>query len=97
MQHFQLKHYLLPHDGLIPGARGHKKRVIPAGTKVYCIVYGTQIFWAAYLDESQALATMAGLQASVNGTARRNIDLNTMLAWNFKHSIPRRIARPKEG
>jgi hypothetical protein len=93
MNDFHLKPYALPHDGVIPGARGHKKQVIPAGTKVYCIVYGTKIYWAAYLDEQQALRCMNNLQASVNGQARRNIELNTMVAWNFKDAIPRRVVR----
>lgn len=95
MNDFQLKHYILPHDGIIPGARGHKKIVVPQGYKVYCIVHGTKIFHAAYLNEGQALEVMKNLQLSVDGKARRNIDLRTMVAWNFKSSIPIKIVRPR--
>ena len=89
----QLKRYLLPHDGIIPGARGHKKQIIPKGTKVWCIVYGTLVYWCCYTDEAHATVVMNNLQASIDGKARRNIDLRNMLAWNFKDSIPKRVAR----
>ena len=92
-QDFQLKHYMLPHDGVIPGARGHKKQIIPRGTKVYCIVYGTKIYWCAYTDERHAMQVLDNLQASVDGKARRNIELQTMVEWNFSTKIPKRIAR----
>lgn len=90
---FQLKHYILPHDGIIPGARGHKKILVPTGTKVYCIVYGTKIYWCAYLHEAQAIKCMAGLEATIQSSARRHIELGTLIAWNFKYTIPRRVAR----
>ncbi len=89
----QLKHYMLPHQGVIPGARGHKKQTVPAGTKVWCIVYGTLVFWCAYLDEQQAAKVLLALQASIDGKAKRNINLETMLAWNFRRSIRKRIGR----
>lgn len=92
-QDLQLKHFMLPHDGVIPGARGYKKQIIPKGTKVYCIVYGTKIYWCAYTNEVHAMTVMGNLQASVNGNARRNIDLQTLIAWNFQSAIPKRIAR----
>jgi hypothetical protein len=91
----QVKHVVLPHDGIIPGARGHKKITIPRGTKVYCIVYGTLIFWAAYLDEPSALKVAENLEATIRPEARRHIPLQTLLAWNFKSTIPKRISRPK--
>jgi hypothetical protein len=90
---FQIKHYNLPHEGIIPGARGHKKQVISAGTKVYCIVHGTLIFWCAYLKEDSALKVMKGLTDTVEGRNRRTIKLDVLLAWNFKDAIPRRIHR----
>jgi hypothetical protein len=92
---FQLKHYMLPHEGIILGARGHKKITIAAGTKVFCIVYGTKIYWAAYLNEQQGLQVMANLEDCVHGRARRSIKLNTLLEWNFANTIPRRICRPR--
>ncbi len=91
----QIKHYRLPHTGIIPGARGHKKIEVAAGTKVYCIVYGTKIFWCAYLTEKSAVKCMSGLIETTNPTARRHIDLETLIAWNFKDAIPKRIHREK--
>lgn len=93
---FQIKRYTLPHDGVIPGARGHKKIIVLAGTKVYCIVYGTLIFWCAYLNEQSAIDVMKGLTDTVQGRARRTIALPVLLAWNFKDRIPKRIHREKE-
>lgn len=92
---FQLKHYMLPYDGVIPGVAGHKKITVPAGTKVWCIVYGTKIFWCAYLTESSALKVLQSLQDTIDGKLRRKIDLDTLLAWNFRDIIPRRIHREK--
>jgi hypothetical protein len=85
---FQLKHYALPHDGIIPGARGHKKQIIPAGTKVWCIVYGTLMYRAVYQDEQHALKVMQELQNTAEGKARR-----TMLEWNFSSRFPKRVVR----
>lgn len=93
---FQIKHYALPHDGIIPGARGHKKVIVSRGTKVYCIVYGTLVFWVAYLDEPNALRVAQELENTTLPSARRQIDLKTLIAWNFKDAIPKRISRPKE-
>ena len=90
---FQLKHYALPHDGIIPGARHHKKQVIPAGTKVWCIAYGTLMYWAVYQDEAHALKVMKVLQATVDGNARRTMPMKTMLEWNFSSKFPRRVVR----
>jgi hypothetical protein len=90
---FQIKLYRLPHEGVIPGARGHKKRVIPAGTKVYCIAYGTLIYWCAYLKEDQALRVLQGLTATVTKGARRYIPIETLVEWNFSWNMPRRICR----
>ena len=95
MTYFQIKHYMLPKDGNIPGARGHKKQVIPRGTKIYCIVYGTKIYWAAYLNEAQAIECVKGLTKTVDGEYKRSIDLKTLVEWNFKDTIPTRIVRPK--
>ena len=92
---FQIKSYRLPHEGIIPGARGHKKVVIPEGTKVFCIVYGTKIFWAAYLDEPTAVKVAKSLEDTVEGRNKRTISLETLVAWNFKDAIPKRISRPK--
>ena len=92
---FQIKQYLLPHDGVIPGAAGHKKIVVPRGTKVYCIVYGTKVFWCAFLKETSALHVAKGLEDCVEGRAKRTIELNTLLAWNFKDAIPKRVHREK--
>ena len=94
--HFRIKHCTLPRTGTIPGARGHKKQIVPAGTQVFCITYNyTRYYWAAYLTEHQALTCMAGLEATVSGTARRSIDIDTLVAWNFKSAIPTRIVREK--
>lgn len=94
MAYFQVKRYTLPHDGIIPGARGHKKIVIPRGTKVHCIAYGTKLFWAAYLDEPTALRVAASLDDTASGRSKRSIALDTLVAWNFKDAIPTRISRP---
>lgn len=88
----QLKHYLLPHDGVIPGARGWKKQVIPAGTKVWCIVYGTRIYHYCYLNETQAETVRGNLEGWM---AKTNISRETVLAFNFSPSIPRRVVREK--
>lgn len=93
---FRVKPITLPHDGIIPGARGHKKITIPAGTKVFCIVYhNTQVYWAAYLEEAAALQVAKNLEACTKPEARRTIDLPALLAWNFKSTIPTRIVRPE--
>lgn len=84
---FQIKHYRLPHEGVIPGARGHKKIVIPRGEKVFCIVYGTKIYWAAYLNEAQAIQSLENLK-------KNKLDIKTLVEWNFKDAIPVRVARP---
>lgn len=93
---FQIKHYMLPHSGIMPGARGLKKVVVPAGTKVYCIVYGTKIYWCCYLHEADAMRTMQVLEDTVNGRASRTIDLHILIAWNFKSSFPTRVYRSEE-
>lgn len=90
---FQIKHYRLPHEGIIPGARGHKKIVIPRGEKVWCIVYGTKIFWCAYLNDGTAKGVAESLRKTVTGEAKRQIPLPTLLAWNFRDAIPTRIHR----
>lgn len=92
---FRVEVHSLPHEGVSPGARGLKKVVYPKGTKVHCIIYGRAFYWAAYLNEAQAKECMANLQASVDGTARRNIPLATMVAWNFHPTAPKRIIREK--
>lgn len=61
---FQLKNYVLPHDGQMPGAGPYKKVVVPKGTKVYCIVYGTKIYWCAFLHEADALRCLNGLESN---------------------------------
>lgn len=94
---FQIKHYRLPHEGIIPGARGHKKQVVPAGTTVYCIVYGTKMYWASHLTEAQAQKCLSGLIKSLDPNYYRHIPLDTLLAWNFQFQFPRRVVRlPKE-
>jgi hypothetical protein len=93
---FQLKHYMLPHNGVMPGARGLKKVVIPAGTKVWCIVYGTKIYWCAYLHLADASRALQGLKDTASGEARHTIALDALIAWNFKDAIPKRIYRSEE-
>lgn len=91
---FQILQRKLPYEGNIPGARGHKKIVIPKGTTVYVITYGHKVYWCAYLDEADARKTMAGLEATVRGECKRTIDLDNLVAWNFKYDMPKRIHRP---
>lgn len=88
---FQLKHLLLPHQGVMPGAAGHKRVLVPPGTKVWCITHGTLIYWASYLDEAQARCALENLTASA---ARRNHPLQTLLEWNFSGRFPKRVVRP---
>ncbi len=92
---FQVKSHILPHEGIIPGARGHKKITVPRGTTVYCIAHGTRLFWAAYLDEPTATKVARNLTDTVEGRSRRPIPLDTLLTWNFKTAIPSRISRPR--
>lgn len=92
---FEVKEYRLPHEGVIPGARGHKKITIPRGTKVYCIVYENTFFWAAYLSDEEAQKVCASLEETIKLGSKRHIELKTLLAWNFKRGIPVRISRPK--
>lgn len=92
----QLKQYTLPHNGVIPGARGHKKIIVPAGTKVYCIVYGTLIFWCAYLRKASAMQCLKGITDTIEGRTKRTIDINTLVQWNFHDRIPTRIHREKD-
>ena len=86
---------ILPHQGIIPGARGHSKITIPKGTQVWLIVHGSLTFWACYLSETSARKCLEGLENTVSGRARRTIDLPTLLAWNFTYSFPTRVAREK--
>jgi len=90
---FQIKEYRLPHEGTTPGAPGHKKQVFPAGTKVWCIVYGTLMFHSVYLNEETAAKVAKALQATAEGTARRSIPLKTLVEWNFSSRFPRKVAR----
>jgi hypothetical protein len=92
---FEVKAYPLPHDGIIPGARGHKKIVIPRGTQIYCITYQDRKFWCGYLKEDSAKEVANNLENSLNPDARRHIPLETLVAWNFKSKIPLRIHREK--
>lgn len=85
----------LPHDGIIPGARGHKKIVIPKGTAVYVIMCGSVMFWCAYLNEASAQKCLDGLRKSLDSSYRRHIPLSTMLAFNFQHGVPARVHREK--
>lgn len=94
MAHFTVKALTLPHNGIIPGARGHKKIVVPEGTRVYCIVHDHRFFWAAYLDEPTALQVAASLDDTADGRSKRPISLATLLDWNFRYSFPTRICRP---
>jgi len=96
MKPFTIKRYTLSHHGVIPGARGHKKEIVPVGTEVFCITYGRQVFWCAYQNLEMAEACMDGLEASLDGRAKRQIPLDTMIAWNFKPTIPSRVARIKQ-
>lgn len=83
----QLKSYFLPHDGKIWGSKAGKQQIIPAGTRIYCICYGTLLFCYGYLNEAQAMTVMEGLQ----GTVDQN---KNTVAFNFFDKIPTSIARP---
>jgi hypothetical protein len=78
----------LPHVGIIPGARGHKKVVIPKGTSVFCVRYYTKYFWAAYLDRKSAQHTCE--------TFKKCKSMEVLLEWNFMQEFPTRIIRSKE-
>lgn len=95
MSLLQLKHYRLPHPGLMPGSRGLKKVLIPAGTKVYCIAYGTKLYWCSYLHRSDAERSIQGLEATLT-RGHRPLTLETLIAWNFKGSFPKRVFRSNE-
>jgi hypothetical protein len=89
---FDIKPFVLPHNGIIPGARGHKKQVIPAGTPVWCITYDEYMYWACYLNEEQALTVRSNLEDWIE---REDKSVSTVLVWNFKKSFPTRVARRK--
>jgi hypothetical protein len=91
----RLKQCVLPHPGVIPGARGHKKQIIPAGTQVWCIVYHNKYYWAVYQTEEQAQMCLSNLLAIVEGRARRFTPLDTLVAWNFSTTFPKRVVRIK--
>lgn len=91
-----LELHTLPHDGIIPGARGRKKQIIPRGTQVWCIVHERRHFyWACYTNQEHAAMVLKNLQDCAEGRARRSIPLHTLLAWNFKRSVPTRVCREK--
>jgi hypothetical protein len=90
---FSVTQTKLPHDGVIPGARGHKKQIISTGTAVWVIKHGRLFYWAVYLTEYQAQKCAHGLAAYVNGLTRRKIELHTLLAFNFKYDFPKRVVR----
>lgn len=95
MNTFGIVEQHLREPGIIPGARGHKKEVIPVGTKVYCIMYGRKYFWCCYLNERQAIQCRNGLESNLLPSARRRLTLEQILDWNFRYSIPTRVARVK--
>lgn len=90
---FTVRERPLPHDGIIPGARGHKKEIVPKGTSVWVIMYERVYFWACYQTEASAQRCAKALDESVTGKAHRTIDLSSMLAWNFKREFPTRVHR----
>lgn len=85
----------LPRDGVIPGARGHKKIIVPKGTAVWVIEHRFLLFRCVYLNKEQADTCLKGLQDTVEGRTRRPMTLQTLLDWNFKQEFPTRVARPK--
>ena len=102
---FEIVEKILHKEGLIRGGGGLKQIKVPPGTKIFCIAYhpprpidrGVQprYFWSAYLNARQASVCMDGLEASIDGRAKRQMSLESMLAWNFKAQVPTRIAREK--
>lgn len=93
--HFKVVPVLLPHQGIIPGARGHKKITIPRGTKVFAIQHIVRYFHTVYLSETEANTVRESLEDTVEGRTKRQIPLRTMLEWNFKLAIPTHVCRPK--
>lgn len=80
----------LPHPGIIPGARGHKKITIPAGEQVWCIQHlaTRKLYWACYLNEQDA-------HRCADGLVKNDIPMESLIAWNFKFEFPKRVSRPK--
>lgn len=95
---FQVEEIKLPHDGVIPGAAGHKKITVPKGTRVYLIrePRSGKYFWCGYLYIKEALETAKSFVETIKPEHKRHIPLNTLIEWNFKGMIPKRIHRPKE-
>lgn len=90
---FEIQIRRLPHEGFIPGGGHLKKQTVPEGTEVWCIMYGREFYWAAYLTHKQAQKCMKNLQDTVDGRAKRSIDLCTLLSFNFSSSFPKRVVR----
>lgn len=97
MTHFLVEARLLPHEGVMPGAAGHKKRTVPVGTEVFVILARSsrKLYWACYLDRDSAERAAKGLAANLEPGARHRMSLETLIAWNFKHEFPKRVVRPK--
>lgn len=95
---FQIEEIKLPHDGVIPGAAGHKKVIVPKGTRVYVIrePKSGKYFWCGYLYQHEALKCAQGFVETLDPNHKRHLTLDQIVIWNFKYVLPKRIHRPKE-
>lgn len=93
----QVKIVKLPHPGIIPGARGHKRITISKGTTIYCIRDRDtgHWFWCGYLSMASAIQSARNFVSATRPQARHQIPWDTLVAFNFKPFIPYRVAREK--
>lgn len=92
---FTLEELKLPHNGIIPGAAGHKKVIVSKGTKVYAVKYERRYFTCVYLYKSEAEGVIRSFEETIKPDTRRHIPLTRLIEWNFRYSIPTRVNRPR--
>lgn len=93
---FTIRELKIPHDGIIPGAAGHKKVIVSRGTRIYVVCHGQKYFGCGYLYFAEALEVTKNFVATLDPSHKRHMPLETLIQWNFKCVIPTRIHRTKQ-
>lgn len=93
---FVIQEVKLPHEGIVPGARGHKKIVYPKGTTIYVLKYQDKYFYCGYIYFKEILLVAKAFVQQIDPAYKRHIPLKTLIEWNFRRAIPSRIHRTKE-
>ena len=96
MNKFECKRVTLPHEGFIPGTRGRKRQVVPAGTTVYVLSQQyRRLYRQVFLDKKQAITHMKDLWDAIDKIAGPNIEHDDLMHANFGDRFPTRVAKPR--